>query len=63
MTKAEVSAAARALNAMRKTYGVGTGRPKKLRPCPQCGERMGARELRAHRCEPIALGPRPISVT
>ena len=26
------------------------GRPKMLRPCPTCKEKMGARELLRHRC-------------
>ena len=26
------------------------GRPKKLKPCPKCGAKFGARELRAHKC-------------
>lgn len=26
----------------------GTGRPPKLRPCPKCGDQMGARKLREH---------------
>lgn len=26
----------------------GSGRQKKLRPCPKCGEQFGGREIRAH---------------
>jgi hypothetical protein len=37
--------------AMRKTFGAGTGRPKKLAPCPKCGARYGTREMRKHQCE------------
>lgn len=53
MTKAERerrAEVARALAALRKTYGAGSGRPKVLRRCPGCGKEFGARELRAHRC-------------
>jgi hypothetical protein len=51
MTRAEKerrAEVARALAALRETYG--GGRPKKLRECPHCGAKMGARELRAHEC-------------
>jgi hypothetical protein len=41
----------RALSALRKTRGAGTGRPKKIRKCKKCGLRFGAREMRAHKCE------------
>lgn len=36
--------------AKRKTAGKGGGRPKVLRPCPRCGEMLGAAEMRAHAC-------------
>jgi hypothetical protein len=43
----------RALNALRKTHGGGTGRPKKFRRCPKCRRQFSAREMRVHipRCE------------
>lgn len=41
--------AARWLQSRRKYFG--GGRPKAQRPCLRCGEVMGARELRAHKCE------------
>jgi len=37
-----------ALAAMRKTRA--GGRPKKLKKCPDCGMKLGAREMRAHKC-------------
>ncbi len=36
--------------AQRKTFGAGTGRPKKVKPCPRCGAPYGAREMRQHQC-------------
>lgn len=50
MTRAERSALGRTLASLRKSYGAGSGRPKVLRQCPGCSLRMGARELRTHRC-------------
>jgi hypothetical protein len=46
MTASELG---RALNALRKTHG--GGRPKKLRKCPYCKLKFGAREMRVHKCE------------
>lgn len=46
MTKAQKSEIARALAALRKTHA--GGRPKRMRRCKKCGERFGAREMRAH---------------
>lgn len=34
----------------RKRFGAGPGRPKSIRSCSGCGARLGARELRLHRC-------------
>lgn len=44
---------ARRQSAKRQTYGAGTGRPKTLRPCPNCTKEFGAAELRRHlpRCK------------
>jgi hypothetical protein len=39
----------RALNALRKTRGAGTGRPKKIRKCKTCGQKFSARQMRAHK--------------
>lgn len=46
--------AARRRSAKRQTYGAGTGRPKTLRPCPNCTKPFGAAELRRHlpQCQP-----------
>ena len=45
--------AAQRASAMRKTHGAGTGRPRKLVPCPKCSKDFGVAELRKHkpRCE------------
>jgi hypothetical protein len=40
--------------AKRKTLGAGSGRPKILRTCEQCGTEMGAAEMRSHKCILIA---------
>jgi hypothetical protein len=37
--------------AKRKTFGAGTGRPKKLQTCPHCGGEFGVAEMRKHRCD------------
>lgn len=44
------SVAARRAASMRTKNAAGPGRPKKLRPCPQCGVQLGAAEFRKHRC-------------
>lgn len=49
MTKTEKTDLARALAALRKTYA--GGRPKILRKCKICGAKLGAREMRTHRCQ------------
>lgn len=36
--------------AQRKTFGAGTGRPKKLTRCPGCKLRFGVAEMRQHKC-------------
>lgn len=46
MTPITTTRQARKLSAMRKTYGAGSGRPPKLRPCPRCGATVSARALR-----------------
>jgi endogenous inhibitor of DNA gyrase (YacG/DUF329 family) len=43
------SAAAKRASGMRIRHGAGTGRPKKLSPCPGCGGMFGAAEMRRHR--------------
>jgi hypothetical protein len=49
MTREEVTAAARALAAMRRTRGKGSGRPRKPTACPRCGQiQPSARQARAH---------------
>jgi hypothetical protein len=50
MTNAKKSEAARLLNSLRKNTK-NAGRKKKLRKCPGCSEKLGAREMRAHKCE------------
>lgn len=35
-------------NAMRKTYGAGTGRPRVMRKCPTCKAQFSAREMQTH---------------
>jgi hypothetical protein len=35
-------------NEARRVYS--GGRPKVLKPCPKCGETMGARDLLKHHC-------------
>jgi hypothetical protein len=47
-TKERKAEIARALAALRKTYG--GGRPKVLRKCPGCGVKLGARDMRIHKC-------------
>ena len=47
LTPAEIG---RAMNALRKTRGAGSGRPKVMRRCPTCKTKLGAREMRAHKC-------------
>ncbi|MGD0445617.1 MAG: hypothetical protein ABSA39_16910 [Edaphobacter sp.] len=46
-TKKQISEAARALAAKRKTFA--GGRPPILQPCPWCRVKFSATELRAHR--------------
>lgn len=41
---------ARRSSAKRKTFGAGTGRPKKLTPCGKCGAMLGVAEKRKHSC-------------
>jgi hypothetical protein len=48
MTKQEKSDIGRQLSSLRRTHG--GGRKKKLRKCPGCGLKLGARERRAHKC-------------
>lgn len=43
------SEVARRSSAKRKTFGAGTGRPKKLTTCPACGLTFGAVEMRKHK--------------
>jgi hypothetical protein len=38
-------------NAMRKTKGAGTGRPRVMTTCLGCGGCFSAREFRQHKCE------------
>lgn len=45
-----ISNAGKEANALRKTQGAGPGRPKKLAPCPECGEELGVAERRKHKC-------------
>jgi endogenous inhibitor of DNA gyrase (YacG/DUF329 family) len=45
------SATAKRASAMRKSHGAGTGRPKKLSPCPDCGKKFGVAEMRKHRAQ------------
>ena len=53
MTKAQKSEIGRLLNSLRKNTK-NAGRKKLLRPCPACGIELGAREMRAHKCEAAA---------
>lgn len=48
-TEEKKSEAARYLSSLRRSHG--GGRKKKLRKCKGCGERLGVREMRAHKCE------------
>jgi len=45
----------RRMNAMRKTRGAGTGRPRIVRPCPGCNAPFAAREMQRH--QPHCPGP------
>jgi hypothetical protein len=40
---------ARRRAARRKTFGAGTGRPRKLTACPGCGRKFGVTDLRKHK--------------
>lgn len=51
MTDLTPSEIGRALNALRKTRGAGSGRPKVYRRCPKCRRKFSAREMQAHKCE------------
>lgn len=48
-TEALYSELGRRRNAQRETFGAGSGRPKKLTPCPKCQRKFGVAELRGHR--------------
>lgn len=37
--------------AKRRTFGAGTGRPKVMRPCLDCGVEFSASEMRKHHCK------------
>ena len=41
---------ARRRGAKRRTFGAGTGRPKILRTCDNCGMEAGTAEMRRHVC-------------
>ena len=44
-----LSEASRIMRERKSTFA--GGRPKIMRRCPKCRAKMGARELRAHKCE------------
>jgi hypothetical protein len=48
MTTLDKSELGRQLSSLRKTHG--GGRKKKLRKCPGCGLKLGARERQVHKC-------------
>lgn len=37
--------------AKRRTFGAGSGRPKVMRRCPDCGVEFSTSDLRRHRCK------------